>query len=179
MTDAEVKTSSVPLNFGEVPIDVQRVNSGSEDASGKIGLHARREEAEEVAALREFTVVQGWWNTHVWILKQQLDFDDVLKDPRPQSQRRGSSGSVEAVVVAMQEGSESSRLGQGRVGLLQKFCTGGGEGLSMFPLGFQLCFAGITVASQPHVACCAVSCLRQRRLASPSYSSKMHWMLNV
>ncbi|CDJ29754.1 LOW QUALITY PROTEIN: uncharacterized protein EMH_0052380 [Eimeria mitis] len=113
MTDAEVKSSSVPLNFGEAPIESHQVDRGTEDLAGKNGSQARRE-ADPAAGLREFTVVQGWWDTQVWILRQQLRLDDELKDPRPLVNGRGSSDGVEAVLVAIQEGSESSRLGTGR-----------------------------------------------------------------
>ncbi|CDI75895.1 hypothetical protein, conserved [Eimeria praecox] len=114
MTDAEVKSASVPLRFGDAPFEMQQVNSSSDDVAEARGSQARRQEADAVAGLREFTVVQGWWDTHVWILRQQLSLDDALKDPRPPWQKRGSSGSVEAVLVAIQEGSESSRLATGR-----------------------------------------------------------------
>lgn len=156
MTDAEVKSFSVPLNFGEVPIEIQQVNSRSGDVAGKKGSQTGREEADPVAALREFTVVQGWWDTHVWILKQELRLDDALKDPRPPGQRLGSSGRVEAVVVAIQEGSESSRLGAGRVGLQHALCiTLDDPGFCIVRQGFLHYWFSSTIASPPHFGCLA------------------------
>ncbi|CDJ47306.1 Extacellular protein with a signal peptide, clostripain like caspase/hemoglobinase domain, notch domain and 2 EGF domains, related [Eimeria brunetti] len=114
MTDAEVKSFPVPLNLDEAPAERQHIDRGSPNAARKQDSQTRREEADAIAGLREFTVVQGWWDTQVWILRQQLRLDDALKDPRPQRQGQGRSTSVEAVVVAIQEGSESSRPGTGR-----------------------------------------------------------------
>lgn len=107
MTDAEIKgsgdSSADPgAPEGRVPSSSTLVTSSAFEP----GMHA-------AAKLREFTFVQGWWDSQVWTLRQQLHFDDPIKDPRF-SGRRHQESSVEAIVVALQEGPASSRVGGGR-----------------------------------------------------------------
>lgn len=116
-----MKSSTVPLTSSGMSEEAQRLHARSKaNLPGSRAHDARAEPSDTAAALREFTVVQGWWDTQVWILKQQLRLDDSLKDPRPRRQTHNGSAKdadVEAIVVAIQDGPASSRFGAGRASL--------------------------------------------------------------
>lgn len=116
-----MKSSAVPLTSTGMPEETQRLHARSKASlPGGKAPDARAEPSDAAAALREFTVVQGWWDTQVWILRQQLHLDDSLKDPRPRRQTQSGSAKdtdVEAIVVAIQDGPASSRFGAGRASL--------------------------------------------------------------
>lgn len=108
MTDAEMKEADNPFLASTATRKSSSTQSKAEDA------------ANAAASLREFTVVQGWWDSQVWTLRQVVRLDDPLKDPRPSSHVNSNSSyrgeaEVEAIVVALQEGHASSRNGAGRV----------------------------------------------------------------
>lgn len=108
MTDAEVKGS------GNSFVDSSAPEGTPPGSSASIATSESEAGAQAAAKMREFTFVQGWWDSQVWTLKQQLHFDDPIKDPRFAG-RRHQDTAVEAIVVALQEGPASSRGGGGRV----------------------------------------------------------------
>lgn len=121
MTDAQIKGAGVtPVNMGvlgEHPT-VRGDPEGTRPADGD--ELAGQDGAGAAAALLEFTVVQGWWDSQVWMLSQQVRLDDPLKDPRPSGGMHNNSethgeAQVQAILVALQDGPASSRSGAGRV----------------------------------------------------------------
>ncbi|KAL8455670.1 hypothetical protein Emag_000492 [Eimeria magna] len=116
MTDAEMKGSEVPFGFPS-PFADRQPESGSPSPAPRENLDAASDEV--AASLREFTLVQGWWDSQVWTLKQLVRLEDPLKDPRPPGHNNANSGGskefeVESIVVALQDGPASSRANSAR-----------------------------------------------------------------
>lgn len=122
MADAEMKESDAPFVSTSSSEEQQRLpgvllatrEGNSEQLTAEDG-------AATAAALGEFTVVQGWWDSQVWTLRQLVRLDDPLKDPRPSSffhDNLSGSGQteVETIVVALQDGPAASRAGARGVG---------------------------------------------------------------
>ncbi|KAL8430789.1 hypothetical protein Efla_004025 [Eimeria flavescens] len=108
MTDAELKGSEGSFDSSSSPSDKQQTPS-----SAPASVSEAENGAEAAAALREFTVVQGWCDSRVWTLKQLVRLEDPLKDPRPSAHSAnaigGAAAEVETILVALQEGQASSR----------------------------------------------------------------------
>ncbi|XP_026193372.1 uncharacterized protein LOC34621103, partial [Cyclospora cayetanensis] len=116
MTDAEVKG---PLAFAHAATPSAESQGGGSNAAST-SPPSSTAQPSPAAKLRNFTVVQGWWSSHVWTLRQQLHLDDPLKDPRLESSHASRSGNpetstMEALLVALQDGLASSRAGSGKV----------------------------------------------------------------
>ncbi|OEH74000.1 hypothetical protein cyc_04588 [Cyclospora cayetanensis] len=115
MTDAEVKG---PLAFAHAATPSAESQGGGSNAAST-SPPSSTAQPSPAAKLRNFTVVQGWWSSHVWTLRQQLHLDDPLKDPRLESSHASRSGNpetstMEALLVALQDGLASSRAGSGK-----------------------------------------------------------------
>lgn len=117
MADAEMKESDAPFVPTSSSEEQQR-HPGVvlETREGNRESLAAEDGAASAAALREFTVVQGWWDSQVWTLRQLVRLDDPLKDPRPSAYLHDNLSSpgqteVETIVVALQDGPAASRAG--------------------------------------------------------------------
>ena len=84
MTDAEIKGPGIQENYfggssGQHK-PVQGISGASREADP--ASIADESEAGTAAKLRALSVVQGWWDSQVWVLKQRLQsiFDTMLGD---------------------------------------------------------------------------------------------------
>ncbi|KAL8434321.1 hypothetical protein ACSSS7_003265 [Eimeria intestinalis] len=115
MTDAEMKGSEAPFGYPSSFASL-RPESGASSTASRETPDAGSDDV--AATLREFTLVQGWWDTQVWTLKQLVRLEDPLKDPRPPGLNGNPAGSkefeVESIVVALQDGPASSRANSAR-----------------------------------------------------------------